>query len=205
MTWSAFLDHLNRTSLTAISLVGPLYDAEFTPAEPTVFIDGGSRFRPLQSDFPLISVGDGDSGSAVLDEILPSEKDYSDLAFVLRNLPAHVARLSLHGFSGGRLDHELANFGELHAFLLKRGNGQTHLFAGGRPSVVGFNSRLEMNIQGIFSLLVLEPAEVRLTGDCKYKLTEPYKIFPCSSHGISNSGFGRVLAETSNPAFIFLS
>src|SRR4051794_25182624 len=125
--WAEFLTAI--ASEEEVTLVGPLYHQRHTPLMPTVYVDGGTRFRNEggwaaghggHSAFPTVSVGDGDSSGGSLDELLPSEKDYSDLAFVLRSLPASVNEVTLLGFLGGRRDHELANLGEVNEYLKAR-------------------------------------------------------------------------------------
>src|SRR3982750_1407403 len=114
--WKNFIGELGSQS--QISVVGPMLNRVFTPSAPTIFVDGGTQFRPVgEKNNPIrISVGDGDSGGINLDVLLPKEKDYSDLAFVLSNLPPTVRHVELIGFLGGRRDHELFNFGEVHKF-----------------------------------------------------------------------------------------
>lgn len=202
--WLNFVARLSGA--TRVTLVGPLHHETFNPVEPTIFIDGGARFRSADPEkFPCISVGDGDSGDSPLDVKLPAEKDFSDLAFVLRELPDYVKNLRLVGFLGGRLDHELANLGELHQFLAGRSaDARVDMENGGRANVIGFNGHLEHKIQGLFSILVLESAEVQITGECRYALNKATTLEPASSHGLSNEGNGLVKLSSSGPAFLFL-
>lgn len=205
MKWPEFLARLEN--LTTVDLVGPLLSAPHALTGATVFVDGGSRFQMPAStsltSLPAISVGDGDSGGQ-LDEMLPTEKDYSDLAFVLRELPLPINRVNLFGFLGGRRDHELANFGEVHQFLSRRGQARANFYSHG-ISVMGFVGQIELEVHGLFSLLVLESTAVRLEGECKYKLAGDVVLEPVSSHGLSNEGSGLVTLETRKPAFIFLN
>ncbi len=197
-----FMAHLeNQTSVT---LVGPLLGAAHRPAGPTIYVDGGANFRPAGPlPFPAISLGDGDSGGP-LDETLPAEKDYSDLAFVLRELPRHVDRLNLFGFLGGRRDHELANLGEVHQFLRRRSQARAD-FLDGALAVIGFSGVLELDFRGVFSLMVFETTAVTLQGLCKYKLDGSVPLEPASSHGLSNEGAGPITVQSLKPAFIFLN
>ncbi len=202
MKWPEFLALLDRR--TSVRLVGPMLGAAHAPVGPTIYVDGGTKFKPSgPSPFPFISLGDGDSGGP-LDELLPVEKDYSDLAFVLRELPRHVDHLSLFGFLGGRRDHELANFGEVHQFLRVRRQARVD-FLDGRLAVVAFSGSLDLDVRGVFSLLVFESTAVSLSGLCKYKLDGSVMLEPASSHGLSNEGFGVVSLQTNKPAFIFLN
>lgn len=202
MKWPEFLAHLEN--LTAVTLVGPLLGAPHAPTGATIYVDGGSRYKSCSSSsWPVISLGDGDSGKA-LDEVLPVEKDYSDLAFVLRELPAHIDFLRLFGFLGGRRDHELVNLGEVHQFLRRRPQARADFFSDSL-SIVGFSGRIELEAHGVFSLLVLESTAVTLSGACKYRLDGSAVLEPASSHGLSNEGSGLIVAESSRPAFIFLN
>lgn len=202
MTWAGFLALLAKAS--SVTLVGPLHDTPVTPDEPTIFVDGGSQFRVKVEKFPTISVGDGDSGST-LDVTLSPEKDFSDLAFVLRELPRQVVKAQLLGFLGGRLDHELANLGELQQFLLDRPRGaRVEMRRSGRAEVIGFTGSATLDIQGLFSVIVLEASVVTISGECRYKLSGGDPLVPGSSHGLSNIGRGRVTVASDGPCFIFL-
>lgn len=198
--WPGFLARLQSGS--KVTLVGPLHSGPFEPAGPTVFVDGGTRFRRKDLEkFPCISVGDGDSGQAELDVRLPAEKDFSDLAFVLRELPQTVLDLRLVGFSGGRLDHMLANLGEIHRFLKSRGPAAQ---AAVDRMIVGSGGNLELKILGGFSVMVLESADITISGDCRYPLHEG-TLEPASSHGLSNVGHGMVRISAGGPFFVLLS
>ncbi len=200
MKWPAFLAQLEGRK--SVTLVGPLYGTPHAPSEPTVYVDGGAKFKSAAKfSQPTITLGDGDSGGP-MDEVLPVEKDYSDLAFVLRELPKHIVELSLYGFLGGRRDHELANFGEVHQFLRARGQARADLF-GTSTSITGFCGALEIDIHGLFSLLAFEASSVLLQGECKYKLDGTVVLDRVSSHGLSNEGAGLVLLQSAKPVFIF--
>jgi len=201
MSWRDFLSQLGGG--TAVTLVGPLHDAAVEPLEPTVYVDGGARFRKDSKNVPAISIGDGDSGSAALDVKLPAEKDYSDLAFVLRELPRSVVELRLVGFLGERLDHELANLGELHRFLSTR-EGTVEMVKGKHVKVIGFSKKFDGEVFGTFSLMVLESTEIKIAGAAKYLLAKPTRLDPASSFALSNSGNGRIQVECLKPCFLFL-
>ncbi len=194
--WPQFLDQLSRVE--EVTLVGPLAASRPTWPEPCIFIDGGSRH---QGTSPLhISVGDADSSVGKIDHLLPAQKDYSDLAYVLGQLPMHLKRLSMVGFLGGRRDHELINLGEVHRFLCSRHNPTECDLDW---SVCGFSpGRWHLKLQGGFSLLTFETTKVTLTGDCAYRLVEPTELKLMSSHGLSNEGFGVVELRNDGPVFI---
>jgi thiamine pyrophosphokinase len=221
MTWADFLK--NIADQDQVSLVGPLLNRAHHPVMPTIYVDGGSNFRkdggwgtqePAADAFFLVSVGDGDSASGKLDEVLPAHKNYSDLAFVLRSLPESVVRVEMLGFLGGRRDHELANLGELHQFLRSRhmkttvhvhGSGRGGGGGGGGESIVAFShGKLNFEICGLFSVMVFEAEAVRISGACEYKLAGDVVLPVASSVGLSNVGNGIVTVETVKPCFVFL-
>jgi len=200
--WSHFLKQIK--DVKQVFLVGPMLKQTYTPVAPTIFVDGGCDYRAdsVESNVATVSVGDGDSAVKPMEVELPRKKNYSDLAWVLRNLPSTIRHVELVGFRGGRLDHELANFGEAHAFLRDRKIFTTVRF---EESVVGFaGGALKVPISGEFSLMVMEKAEVTMTGACQYPLEKPTVVEPCSSVGLSNVGSGAVLIACNKPAFLFL-
>ncbi len=206
MSWATFLTQI--ASAKEVTFVGPLYLEKHTPHTPTVYVDGGSRFRMTGSslkEFPTVSVGDGDSaGGGWLDEVLPSVKDYSDLAFALRGLPASVSHLTLLGFLGGRRDHELGNFGEINRFLSERSQFTQVKMVGNRGDhVVAFaNGRHELELRGTFSVFVLSSATVTIKGACRYPLEPGVSLTPLGSHTLSNEGMGMVSIESNSPCFV---
>lgn len=202
------------TDVTAVDLVGP----EDFPAlaldslkEPLVFVDGGVRKREaILNGLKGFAVGDGDSlrieaGPAVeaaslkLDLLLPERKDYSDFAFVLKSLPASVRQVRTFGFMGGRLDHQILNFGEAHHFLrLRHATSMTFDF-----EVCGLSSGTwHPRLDGRFSLINFEACDIRLEGLCEYQLKEAVRIGPVTSVGLSNMGYGQVELECSSPVFL---
>lgn len=203
-------DYLRRFAAhRRITLVGPmqtkpLYPARPQPkpvntqAEPLIWVDGGANHRHGKTGF---AVGDGDSALCDLDQYLSTDKDYSDLAYVLRCLPAHFDEVILLGFLGARYDHQLFNFGEVHHFLR---DAKT-------PTQVRFEHSIQVYSQGewtftargVFSLAVFEPSTVQLLGACQFPITTPTVLLPLSSLGLSNRGFGEVTLQTQCPAFIF--
>jgi thiamine pyrophosphokinase len=185
---------------------------------PTIYVDGGSDFRAdggwaaaqltpakEKSSIPLISIGDGDSAAGKLDEVLPAHKDYSDLAFVLRSLPQNIVAIEMLGFLGERRDHELANLGEVHAFLKTRADFCRVEIHSAEQTVFAFaRGTLTIDIAGTFSVMVLEPAAVRIEGACEYKLAGDVVLQVASSHGLSNVGHGAVEITSDQPCFLFL-
>gem|GEM_PF-931541 len=208
MKWSEFLNEIKDH--THLALVGPLLARAVPVVMPTIFVDGGSDFRAdglrlSSGSFPVVSVGDGDSAFGVLDEVLAARKNFSDLAFALRALPASVSSLEMFGFLGGRRDHELANFGEVHNFLATRsGGGLVNFHEEGEIQAIGFRGGFEMSIDGLFSVMTFAPTDVRISGDCEYKFEG--RLEAASSLGLSNLGNGGlVVVESASPVFIFLT
>ena len=199
--WDRFLSEINGQS--QIFIIGPMAHAEVPASGATVYVDGGTAAEPASpAPFPVIRIGDGDSGAGLLDVTLPQDKDFSDLAFVLQSLPAHIDRVEMVGFLGGRRDHELMNFGEVHAFLKTRTRFTRVNFD---DSVIAFvGGPLELEIEGLFSVLVFEESSVRLTGACKFPLQVPTLLAPASSRGLSNEGQGLIKCESSKPCFVFV-
>jgi thiamine pyrophosphokinase len=205
MKWADFLTSIKDAG--RVTMVGPLHQQQHHPIAPTVYVDGGGVFAasgPVEN--PVVFVGDGDSGADVeLDELLPAEKDYSDLAFVLRGLPQSVDHVDMLGFMGGRRDHDLCNMGEVHSFLHSRSHFTQVQLTGPDTRVIGFcKGRMTIEIRGHFSVFVLETAAVRIAGACKYQLTREKPLSPLSSVGLSNVGSGLVEIESGSPAFIVL-
>lgn len=189
-----------------IFVIGPLLKGTYVPQGPTIYVDGGIHARgksALDSSFPTVSIGDGDSTDLQLDVTLPATKDYSDLSFVLNNIPKSVRHVELVGFLGGRFDHQLANFGEAHNFLRNRKDFTTVRFD---SEIIGFvGGELKLKVKGPFSVMVLEAADVTIHGACQYSLTRPTRVEPLSSLGLSNVGNGQVNVAASSPVFVFFN
>lgn len=198
--YSTLVEYLNNfTDTHQITLIGPLNPQPSDWKEPCVFVDGGTKFR-TNTQFGF-AVGDGDSAPLPLDQFLSPDKDFSDLQYVLANIPQHFQKINLWGFMGGRLDHQLMNFSEVHLFLKNREN-----------CVVYFDSNIlayskgcwNFSFNGTFSLFCFEPTNVNLNGDCYYPLDQ-LPLRHLSSHGLSNQANGKVLLENDHPVFLFLN
>lgn len=205
MKWLEFLLLIKEAE--HVTLVGPLYNAQHFPVTPTIYIDGGGKFAPtLPVDNPVVFVGDGDSGTDVeLDEKLPAEKNYSDLAYVLRALPEAIDQVDMLGFMGGRRDHDLCNMGEVHAFLHSRPHFTRVEMTGLEARVIGFcKGCLKLDIHGVFSVVVLESTALKISGKCKYPMSPERVLSPLSSVGLSNEGRGAIDVESNSPAFVII-
>lgn len=198
MNWKDFLQKL--TVVPSIDIVGP-FASSWSPSDrPALFVDSGARWqKPIALS---ATVGDGDSSFAKMDFLLEKEKDYSDFAFALRSLPQNIVEIFLHGFLGGRRDHELANFGEAHAFLKARLT----------PTVMSWDSdaiswsagEWDLEWYKTFSLMAFESARVSIEGKCRYQVSTPSEFSALSSFGLSNEGNGRIHIRTEGPLFCFL-
>lgn len=197
--WNSFLKALRRER--ELRVVGPLFSGQIAEfGESVVYVDGGAQFRPNDQG---ISVGDGDSFEGELDHKLPTDKDFSDLAFVLNSVPDNIEAIYLYGFLDGRRDHELFNLGEAHRLLLRSGAKKREVFFDDR--ILAFSSgQWQFSYSGIFSLFALETTRVRLMGDCKYKIPELGEVGMLSSIGLSNIADGEIKIEAEGPVFVFL-
>lgn len=195
--WDDFLLALRHYQ--ELNVVGPMAMERNDWPVPAIFVDSANRYQ--QGDPLHVSVGDGDSAWGPLDVELPPDKDFSDLAFALSQIPHHIQRVAMVGFLGGRRDHELLNFGAIHHFLKTR---KSPVEVDMDWSVIGLSAGAwPLLLQGLFSLVVFEPARIQMAGKCKYTLSKPTLIQPVSSHGLSNEGFGEVRLESDGPFFIF--
>ncbi len=189
--------YLQRHPNQKLTLVGPLLTkTQPFDRDPVVFVDGGSRFRSGTEGF---SVGDGDSSKLLLDETLPAQKDYSDLAYVLNHADQY-RKVDAFGFWGERKDHELANLGEFQQFLKRQKRAEVHL----PPFAKGYSAgSWSLLLNGLFSLLVLESGEIQMSGDIQYPIPQKKSVTPLSSFGISNQAHGSIQIEASMPFFLF--
>lgn len=196
-------------SASEATLVGPMLHSPPQKIDhPFIYVDRGTYYREeirklAKNGYFDISVGDGDSSETSLDIKLPADKDYSDLKFALDLLPKSIKKVNLWGFLGGRRDHEILNFGEVQNSLLK--SLKDSLFTFENMVYAKYNGPLKININGTFSLVVFQKTEVKMKGNCHYKLPNFKEILPLSSHGLSNRGDGEVIIEAKGPFFLFLS
>ncbi|MGR3983725.1 MAG: hypothetical protein OD817_00480 [Gammaproteobacteria bacterium] len=191
-----------------VTLVGPLpFGAPGAESfeEPLIWVDGGADHRGAHARViggEGFAIGDGDSARGALDQYLPADKDCSDLAHVLRRLPAHFSEVVLRGFLGARRDHELFNLGEVHHFLAAAKAPARARFDN---SVFGYSKgEWKFAADGVFSLAALEATTLQLFGACQYPLPEAAEIAPLTSLGLSNRGFGEITLRARGPVFIFM-
>lgn len=184
---------------STITLIGPLYASTQIPKGPKIFVDGGTRFRLDDDGF---SIGDSDSYDGPLDQTLSPQKDRSDLAVVLDKLGDGFETIHLLGFSGGRKDHELMNWSEVHQFL-KRKTRKTAVHLD--QSIFAFSvGHWRITINGVFSIFAFEPTTLNLMGKCEYPLTDGSVFRPLTSHGLSNHAYGEIELTCGDPVFLFV-
>ena len=184
----------------SLNIVGPMAGLYSKFHDPTIFVDGGARHRTQAEGFV---VGDGDSATSEMDELLNPHKDVSDFGYVLGQVAENFESVFLFGLLGGRRDHEWFNFGETHGFLKTRRrpcrfNFEDQIFAVSAGSWT-------MNIVGLFSIGVLAPTTIQMTGDCEYPVASQTTFQPLSSLGLSNVGHGKISLHCDGPVFILQS
>lgn len=190
-------NYVSKFNSSTLTLVGPLLKTKSQFSEPVIFIDGGANYK--RNDSLGISVGDGDSFDGVLNEILPQEKDYSDLSYVLNNCTNKYDTVKLYGFLGGRRDHELINFGEVINFL-NRQSIKSKVEFDNEVTILS-SGEWHIEVQGVFSLLSFVPQHISIVGACKYQLTNA-ELKPMSSHGLSNIGNGLIEIKCDSPIMV---
>ncbi len=188
--------YFQRFQTNEAYLIGPMCAAKPKFSEPCLFVDGGARYQHNNG----ISLGDGDSYSGQLDIVLPQEKDFSDLAYALFQIPNRIQIIHLKGFWGGRMDHLLFNLGESIRYLSKQRSRMIDCDG----EAIGFAAgSYKLSYQGRFSLFCFQDARIQIQGDALYK-TEATDLFHAlSSKGLSNQAHG-VFSIESDSAFLFL-
>ena len=182
------------SSISSVEIVGPMPLKVPLPDNGLfIFVDGGQSHQKHRVG---ISVGDGDSHSGPCTIAFPTQKDFSDLKGTLDLLPPHLRQLNLHGYFGGRWDHQLAVLMDLHQWL----RTQNQCVASISPSFNFYSAGdYAIDDHGPFGLVLLASAKVTLSGDCEYQIQAGQNLQELSSHGISNKAFGKILLKTSGP------
>jgi len=188
------------SSVEELCLIGPLVTNYRPKKMPHLLVDGGIKIKNKLKNIPHWSIGDGDSTKKRLDVLLNKEKDYSDLKAALDCIPSSIKCLYLRGFLGGRKDHELINFGEVHYFLKNKKHVSVHFSNKIKAYSAG---EYQLNIKGTFSIIVFEPTKIGIKGDVKYPLRKK-GLTPLSSLTLSNEGTGIVNIDSNGPFYIFL-
>lgn len=170
----------------------------------SIIVDGGQN-HPI-SFKNSFSIGDNDSSFTSLDLKLPREKDYSDLKFALEHIPKDSIYADLHGFIGGRYDHQLIVYSELSEYLKENGPKRFDLYNEKSHILSISNLRKEqINYTGEFTLFSFYSQRIKLNGDIKYKIEGEYtqNFQALSSRGLSNISYSRIEIEYESPILIF--
>lgn len=140
---------------------------------------------------------------------LNKEKDYSDLLAAFRWLDEFrgertITQIFGHGLIGGRLDHQLAIFGDIRNWLLESYPSaeqseatwpSVHLLdVKGRDCVTVCSPLLETSHQGTFSIFSSRPVKISIQGEVQYKGVDIH-LRPYSSVGLSNEAQGKFKVE----------
>ena len=134
------------------------------------------------------------------------DKDQSDLSLALELLKTQFKgediKVLLHGFSGGRLDHQLAIIGELHLFLKSNSNKARTIIYDEQGYCVaeGTTGTFSGEHIGEFSVFTLEKEKITISGNATY--TGDFELGPLSSLGLSNRAKGCFKVASSLPFFI---
>lgn len=182
-----------------LNLIGPcsIDKSKIDYSLSTIIIDGGLEHKLTFKE--QFSIGDGDSTSEDLDLLLPKEKDQSDLAVALSKIEQRDTQINLHGFLGGRRDHELIVLGEVY-----KHSSQMDSFAYFEKHYTILPRGIhELKINGLFSLLTLEENLITISGNAKYLLEKATPLLPLSSLGLSNQGTGEVEIKCSRPLIVY--
>lgn len=200
MEKEAFLQLLSDQSELAI--IGPMpFDDDISVETPILYVDGGINHKRSKEHLHF-SVGDGDSAHdpKLINERLPTNKDYTDLEYALSIVPQNISIITLYGFMGGRIDHALGVLGSVSHFLDKN------------PTCVVLLEKVFMahpaghfyfEHNGTFSVLSLYEQHVSISGDCEFSLSDVEKIRPMQGLGLSNKAFGTVKISCQRPLFIY--
>lgn len=201
----------NWNGLNKIVFIGPLFNikdiSQIDLNAGLIFIDGGSHFLPeFKSHNDKIApfiVGDGDSShqNQHFDLKLPTKKDQTDLEVGLSLMPSHYFELQLWGFLGGRLDHELANYGAVAHFLSERQHTQIVFFD--QKQMLLSSGNHQLNFKGPFSLLALAETQLHLEGQIEFATEEAITLEPFVGRGLSNASLGPFEVFTSHPLLLW--
>jgi thiamine pyrophosphokinase len=204
VTWNELDKGTERLILVGPALRNPLpLSLPGLEGVPQLAVDGGAGF----AFNPVLWAGDGDSGK-VPDSIpafIKHSQQITDLRFCLDGIRVwRWKELHLFGFLGGRRDHEFANFGEIHAEMKKRAAFSKAVFYSedvrARVLFLGEGEH-DIELHGTFSTLAVEPAEITLAGECRYKV-ENALLPPLSGKGISNEASGMVKISSTGPVIL---
>lgn len=208
---SALAKDLSRKK-SELLLVGPMLTEahlfeHFFPHKTILAIDGGVTFlTSLRGKIPFFSLGDQDSTTEPLDLILPKEKDLSDFAVALELIKdVALKRVTLIGFSSGRLDHELIVMGELLKWLTRLHTPVECYHSDSQGSYLNweaFHAKISKVHHGLFSYMSLQKTQVSIEGEVRYSAKE-LAYTPFSSQTLSNFSSGKITVLSSAPFILY--
>ena len=184
-------------------MIGPCsFDYQSFPAQGEkriIWVDGGINHKEkinLSPDTKSIIVGDQDSANPqshqLFDHILSTQKDFSDLSFALSLIACTTQEVFSWGFMGERLDHQMANFGEVHQFLKKKTGAR---FYWDQRAISFSSGEHRLTLHSSFSLFSFGGGSVKLTGDVLYPIDSHRSLEVFSSLGLSNQANGELALE----------
>lgn len=168
----------------------------------------GAKADFLKSESSLFLFGDGDS-SKKRPDFYKTNQNISDLEFLLSHLKGlkKLESCTFYGLSGGRIDHELFNIGEILRFLDEKIKQKIP------PPAISIDNRLyfitaqttHFSFKGRFSLASFEKNTIRIKGNVDFELIKWQKIKTLSSLTLSNVAHGEFYIETKKPLLLIRS
>ena len=179
---------------------------------PMLIIDGGlNHIDQLSSlkQYPIFTIGDNDSNKTerLPDILLEVQKDFSDLSCGL-SLISDVStenplKVTMLGFLGGRLDHEIINLGEISSFL-KSTKSKCDIYISNKVISTNQNT-LTIDTHKSFSVISFHDVKLTITGECEFTLPKSINLSSLSSRALSNKGFGKVTIKSNDVFFVILN
>ncbi len=211
-----------KISGTKILILGPLHIDEQVLLETIkkikphflFLIDGATTHLSKLKNWSkgiVLTVGDGDSSAHKyqMDFLLPTNKNCSDLSFLIDSLISSkitIERLSLLGFSQTkkaeeRVDHLLFTLAIIEkiskrlALIIDMDNQYLFLPPGNHV----------FKYFGTFSLFSFKTTQLSITGEVDYPLIKPKKLQALSSLGLSNKASGVLKIASTQALIVYLA
>jgi thiamine pyrophosphokinase len=206
---------LKKLVIGPMKITGPEWSfIKNTNWDSLAIIDGGEIHLPklkLSVNRDIFSkkrhFGDGDS-SLTSPHFLKKDQNISDLSFYLDNINSLCPHTSFafFGFLGGRIDHQLFNFGSwLQALdkLCKVHKAKNLQFFVGSDIIILSKGIFNLKPKGPFSLLVIKPCSVKLQGLCQYPLNSWTHLKTLDSRTLSNQSHGEISLATKGSLILY--
>ena len=189
-----------------MNIIGPM-EINPTLIDKTLFsivVDGGiNHLLDLKSS---ISLGDQDSTNLKLDQVIPKEKDFSDLSYGLKHIPKGTEQINCYGLLGGRLDHQLCVLGDIIEYVVTHKISFNLFNQCSRKVAIIPAGTWQFQHQGNFSVLSTKEQRIKIDGEVKYKSTSEYTyIRVLTSHTLSNEASGLIQITNEFPLTIFFN